>query len=369
MASLIVKATEKCNSNCAYCDVVRKANSGQTMSATVLETLFKRINEFLLARPSEDVTFIWHGGEPLLLGAAYFEQAAAFERAHCPSTAGRIKHCIQTNLTCMTQAHINALRALRMTSIGTSYDPLPNIRGPGDTPDSNWYRERFFKGLELLKQNGIAWGLIYVVTSQSLARPLEVFNYLANLCPGGSFNFNPVLIYDAERRHLSVTPRQFADFLGAIFPTWWRYQGRYPNVQPLRRITDTIRDGIFNLGCCDSGDCAFGHVNIAPDGETSQCGRSADWGLLPYGNIADHSLAEILSDTQRGELAKRDAVLRAGECAGCRFWSMCHGGCPLDAWSVHKEFLHKSEWCESKKMFITDYFEPITGLRFNHHGS
>ncbi|HMD67460.1 MAG TPA: radical SAM protein [Chitinivibrionales bacterium] len=369
MADLIVKVTEKCNSNCAYCDVVRKPRGGETMSFAILETLFRRINEFLLAQPAEEVTFIWHGGEPLLLGPAFLEQAAALERTHCPSTAFRIKHCIQTNLTCLTQEHIPALRALRITSMGTSYDPLPNVRGPGTTPDSEWYRERFFKGLSLLKRNGFAWGIIYVVTRLSLARPLDLFYYLVNLCPGGNFNLNPVLIYDNERKHLAITPREFADFLGALFPVWWKHQGRYPNVQPLRRITDNIRDNIFNLGCCDSGECAYSHVNIAPNGETSQCGRSADWELLPYGNIQQRSLAEILADSQRDELARRNAVLRDGECAGCRFWELCHGGCPLDAWSQHKGFLHKSEWCDSKRMFITDYFEPITGLRFQHHGS
>jgi|WetSurMetagenome_2_1015567.scaffolds.fasta_scaffold00792_7 uncharacterized protein len=368
MASLIVKVTEKCNSNCAYCDVVRKPHGGETMSVDLLETLFKRINEFLLERPREEVSFIWHGGEPLLLGPAYLQKASELERAHCPATMHRIKHCIQTNLTCMTPEYIPAFRALRITSVGTSYDPLPNVRGPGATPDSEWYRKRFFDGLSVLKQNGIAWGIIYVVTRLSLARPLDVFYFLANLCPGGNFNLNPVLIYDDERKNLAITPSEFADFLGAIFPTWWRYQSRYPSVQPLRRITENIRDNVFHLGCCDSGECAYNHVNVAPDGETSQCGRSADWGLLPYGNVKIRSLSEILADSKRDELAKRDAILRDGECAGCRFWAMCHGGCPLDAWSQHKEFLHKSEWCDSRRLFITKYFEPITGLRFHYHG-
>jgi sulfatase maturation enzyme AslB (radical SAM superfamily) len=57
-------------------------------------------------------------------------------------------------------------------------------------------------------------------------------------------------------------------------------------------------------------------------------------------------------------------VIREGECADCRFWELCHGGCPLDAYSQHKSFMHKSEWCASRKLFISKYLEPITGVRF-----
>ena len=39
-------------------------------------------------------------------------------------------------------------------------------------------------------------------------------------------------------------------------------------------------------------------VNVLPDGSASQCGRSADWGLLDYGNLLDRPLAEILRDEQ-----------------------------------------------------------------------
>jgi sulfatase maturation enzyme AslB (radical SAM superfamily) len=52
-----------------------------------------------------------------------------------------------------------------------------------------------------------------------------------------------------------------------------------------------------------------------------------------------------------------------GDCEGCRFWLICHGGCPLDSSAVTKSFQHKSYWCNATKLFLEKYFEPITGLR------
>lgn len=363
MATVIAKITERCNSNCVYCDVVRNRR-GETMTLELLGVLFARIDEYLCAEPRESVEVIWHGGEPLLPGPEYWRQAVGlFERA-CAGTRGRVRHAIQTNLTLLDEGFLPSLRALGITSLGTSYDPVPHIRGPGAAVDSEWYDRRFLEAIALLERNGLRWGMIYVVTRESLRDPMGIFRFLTNLSPEGAITFNPVLIYDEQRRHLAVTAEEHADFLGAIFPTWWASRTRFEGVEPFRSLTQTVVHGVPRLGCADSGDCTYGHVNVAPDGRTSQCGRSSDWGLLDYGSIADRTLAEILHDAQRDELAARTRLLPETECAGCRLWEICHGGCPLDAWSRHRSFAHKSEWCEARRTFVTKYLEPVTGARW-----
>jgi radical SAM protein with 4Fe4S-binding SPASM domain len=165
----------------------------------------------------------------------------------------------------------------------------------------------------------------------------------------GGVNLNPVLIYDEVRKDVAVTPEEFVEFLGAIFPLWWNHRARYPDVEPFKSLVTNIIDGGNRLACVDSGSCTYQHINIAPNGDTSQCGRSADWGLLQYGNIRDRSFDDILHDPQREQLRERLAVIANGDCAGCRMWELCHGGCPLDAWSKHGDFAHKSEWCEARR--------------------
>jgi len=91
--------------------------------------------------------------------------------------------------------------------------------------------------------------------------------------------------------------------------------------------------------------------------------------LLEYGHLSRHSFAEILADPQRKVLLGRNQILREGECRDCRFWSICHGGCPLDAQAGAGSFLQKSPWCTAKRGFIEKYFEPVTGVRFQPQSS
>ena len=369
MATIIVKATEKCNANCYYCDVVRKENTGCSMSVEVLEQLYRRIDEYLKEDPTDVVELLWHGGEPLLLGDKYYQKAAEVQNRYCSKTQNRIKHSMQTNLTCFSETFIPVFKKLGINSLGTSYDPEPNIRGIGKKLNSDTYNRKFMKSLAILDKNAIGWGMIYVVTKRSLKDPVKAFNFLGNLLLSGGFNMNPVLMYDENRQDISVTPEEYVDFLGKIFPIWWKNKERYPDVQPFKGLVDTIVHGNINLGCVDSGSCTYHHINVAPDGETSQCGRSADWGLLQYGNIFDKSLMQILHDEKRDELEVRVGKLYDSDCKGCRFWEICHGGCPLDAWSKHKSFMHKSEWCDARGGFIERYFEPVTGYQYQPTGA
>jgi radical SAM protein with 4Fe4S-binding SPASM domain len=368
MATVILKASERCNSNCVYCDVVFKQHTGADMPLEVLEQMFFRANDFLLARSEERLEILWHGGEPLILGPDYYREAIRLQNCLCPETKGRIRHSIQSNLTLFSEPFVEIFRELGITGVGTSYDPEPHVRGPGKQIDSDTYNRMFMTGLRLIEKNGFSWGMIYVVTKKSLRQPLEVFSFLTNLTLEGRINFNPVLIYDEQRRDIAITPEEYVEFLGAIFPTWWQHRNRYPEVTPFKMLVDCIVHGNLNLGCADSGACSHGYINVAPDGGASHCGRSADWGLLDYGNISDRTFAEILQDQQREQLAARNEILPQGECQGCRFWDLCHGGCPLDAHSRHRSFSHKSEWCEAKKGFIEKYFEPVTGARYEPKG-
>jgi len=363
MAVIIFKPSEKCNSNCVYCDVIVNKDMQIKMPFPILEDVFIKINEFLISKPHEKMQLVWHGGEPCLLGVEYFEKAIEIQDKHCPTTKNRIEHAVQSNLTIITQQYIDVFKKLGIRSIGTSFEPIPNMRGFGATRDSLRYNKQFFKGTNLLNENNIGWGFIYVVTKRALERPLEIFNYLVNLRLRGGFMFNPVLIYRDDNHNLAITPEEFADFLGTIFPTWWKFRKRYPEVNPFRSYVENIISNKRSLGCEFSGRCAYHWAYIGPSGEVSHCGRAGDWNLIDYGNIKDRSLIEIFNDPQRDNLIKRIEILPTGECADCNLWGICHGGCPLDSKHKYNDFEHKTKWCTSYKIFMEKYFTPITGVK------
>jgi len=365
MKTIIFKATDLCNSNCIYCHAVRKEDASiKIMPLDVLEQFFIRADEFLRKDPEETLKIIWHGGEPLMLGPDYFYRALEFKRRHCRETGGRISFDMQSNLTLFSREYVDVLREMNIQSFGTSFELLPGIRGRGGKEGSDRYNRQFIEALSLLEEEGFSWGIIYVVTKPALKEHLLLFRALTNFVPTASVMFNPVTFYRERPDEIAITAEEFVDFLGAIFPEWWRHRDRYPGVDPFKSLVENIMEGSDSLICVDSGRCADTHLSVTPDGTIWQCGRSSDWGLMRYGSILDHSLPEIMNHPGKELLRKRTARLREGECGGCRFWDICHGGCPLDALAENGSVMHKSPWCWAKKGLIENYFEPVTGLRY-----
>ena len=234
MPTIIFKATEACNSNCIYCDVVKRKKP-QTISLEVLELAYQKINEYLEMFTDQTMQVIWHGGEPCMAGIDLYKNALKYQEQYCPRTKERIQYAVQSNLTIINQEFIDVFRAMGIDSIGTSYEPVHGLRGLGKERNSLLYNQRFFQGINLLEKNNIGWGFIYVVTRKVLDRPLDILYHLTNLRLRGGFIIHPVLIYDNEDAdNVGVKDEEYADFLGTMFKEWWAHRDRFPEVDPFR---------------------------------------------------------------------------------------------------------------------------------------
>ncbi len=333
------------------------------MPLDLLETVFYRINEYLSKHPEEEILIIWHGGEPLLLGIPYFEKAAQFQETYCPESGKRIRHAIQSNLTLLTEDYIPLFRRLRIDTVGSSYDPDPHIRGFGRSRDTQAYNRAFLRSTDLLEKNGINWGIIYVVTKRTLIDPVSTFNILCNLKPDGGFIMNPVIISNEGLMEYAITPEEYADFLGVIFPVWYAHLDRYKKVEPFSSLLSNVTRQGRSLSCEDSGRCAMRHWSIDSTGNVSQCGRSSDLGIMNWGGICEMSIDEMMKDKGLIELEKRSMRLKETDCKGCALFPICHGGCPIDGYVRYGSVSRKTGWCGAKKRFIAKYFEPVTSLK------
>ena len=94
--------------------------------------------------PKERITLVWHGGEPLLLGIDYFNKAYEFQEKHVGENKHRIDHAIQSNMTLYNSEFGEIFKEMNITSVGTSFDPIPGIPGPGPNHNSKAYNQMFF---------------------------------------------------------------------------------------------------------------------------------------------------------------------------------------------------------------------------------
>jgi uncharacterized protein len=362
MLTLITKPTDQCNAACVYCSVGDKARIKTRMSQDTLRLFFERIREFL-SDTSESVYVTWHGGEPLLLGSAFYESVAQIEEELVGPYRDRIQHTMQSNLTLLDDSYRRIFRLLRIEQVGSSFEFVPGLRGLGTKVDWQLYNRKFFDAIAKLDEWGVGWGIVYVVTSRSVHRPEDVANYCLNLTgTRGTIRINPLYLEGSARRpevsDLGVTPEEYGHFLGRVFRVWFSRRESATAMEPLRGYYDYYL-GRSDTQCCDeSGSCGRSHLGIDPEGNIYQCGRSMDADVLKYGNLTTDSFRSVWDHPLKQLLLGRSDALAGTECLKCECYDWCHGGCPVDGYLYKNDWFKSTNLCEARRIFFTQYFLP-----------
>lgn len=364
MITLIVKPTEFCNADCTYCSVAEKPEKKKRMSLATLEKLMERIREYLAPDPQRRVGITWHGGEPALMGVDFFKTAGILQKEVLGADAHKLQHSIQSNLTVMSDELAECYVELGITSVGSSYDLSPGVRTIGD---SDKYNRKFFRGLEIIHRHGIGTGIIFVVTSRVVDRPVETMIFLTNLLgkrARGHFRLNPMYMEGEallQEHNLSITAEQYGHFLGKAYQYWYPRRHILCGVAPFAGLSQIV-DGIpTQMSCEEVGSCGDTHLSVAPNGDIYQCGRAMDNNILNYGNIYNQTFEQTFDMPLKKSLMRRSSKLRVSDCASCDLWEYCHGGCPIDGHIAYHEWQHKTYYCGTKHILFPKYIYPLHG--------
>ena len=374
--TIIFKATECCNASCVYCSVGDKSSKPERMSLELARVFWRRVAEYLRADTKRVVNVTWHGGEPTLMGADFFNATRHIIKEELGSDVSRLSHGMQSNLTLLDDELIEELRLLGLQSVGTSYEYAEGLRGLGPRTDWKEYNRRFFEGLARLRRHGMGVGAIYVVTARTVDRPEQTMIFLQNLLGKagfGQFRIN-ALYHEGEatlsaNAELAVTPEQFGNFLGRAFVHWYPRRQLLSGVAPFQGIYLALTGNSRWLSCEEAGQCGTTHVAVSPTGEIYQCGRSVDNGSFRYATLAECSFDEVFELSAKRELIERSKRLQESQCKECTIWAYCHGGCPIDSRIYHGDPYHKTFFCESRRIFIEQYVQPLLrkeGLLADH---
>ena len=279
-----------CNLACEYCYYLEKSrlypdDSNRILSDELLE-LF--IRQYLEAQTTPEVLFTWHGGEPLMRPISFYRKALQLQ---------------------------------------AKYARRPAV-------------SKVMKGIELLKKHGVEYNAMAVVNDYNADFPLEFYHFFKSI--GCRYiQFTPIverLGSHADGTRLaspgeqtptlapfSITPRQWGDFLCAIFDEWVQHDVSHYYIQ----LFDATLANWFGIapGLCSVAETC-GHAGVMEyNGDVYSC----DHFVFPeyrLGNIRSESLTAMMySERQRtfGE-AKKTALPR--QCRECEFLFACHGECP-----------------------------------------
>ena len=370
ITTIIVKSTENCNSNCVYCSVEGKELGTVKMTDGVLEDFTVRIKEYLQAHPERRVNVVWHGGEPLLMGRNFYEKVVEVQDRVLGPLMWRLSNNMQSNILLYNETFEEVFEKLGINYVGTSYEYVEKLRGLGRNVDSELYNRQFFAAAAKLKKRKIGLGVIYVVTSKAVHKPVETINLLANLSGNifdMSIRLNPVYregeAKKSELAYLYVTAEEYGHFTGKAFVHWYNRRHIFPKIQPFQGFIDRFLDPSAALTCDEAGICGQTHLGVDAHGNIYQCGRAMDAGLLKYGNIKDNNFDNVFDNAQKTNLDMRNEILAKGECSQCRFFDYCNGGCPVDSYNYFDEWHKKTYFCETRKIFFEQYFEPVMGIK------
>lgn len=91
--TVVIKPTNECNLSCKYCCVEKTAEQGRMTSATL-----EKATEQIMTLPGTNrIRWIWHGGEPALMGVDFFEEAVTLQRRYLKGHS--VRNGIQSNAT------------------------------------------------------------------------------------------------------------------------------------------------------------------------------------------------------------------------------------------------------------------------------
>ena len=188
---MLKPAGSLCNLDCRYCYYLDKASLyGGREPIMSEELLEKDISDYIGSCDVPEVTFNWHGGEPLLAGIDFYRKAIALERKYAD---GKVVHnTLQTNGTLVTPEWAD-LFASNGFLVGISID------GPQYVHDA--YRssktgipsfDKVMRGLVTLIRGGVQFNTLTAVSKASEGRGVEIYQFLKSL--GSQFmQFLPVV--------------------------------------------------------------------------------------------------------------------------------------------------------------------------------
>lgn len=346
--TVIVKVASTCNLGCIYCYATDRLGKVLPDSYMKRETLRELVRQ-VVSLDKSFINFIWHGGEPLLVGRGFFEAAITFQnefkRPH-----QRIANSIQTNGMLLNSEWANFLKANDF-SIGLSVDGPALVhdmqRRTGNNKPSF---ERVSAGISTLKEHQIGFGALAVVTRHSPNYINEVFDFVKKQA-FQSIDFLPYVEFDPISQRitdLSITPIDFAEFMNKLFDIWYELDNPLIKIRYFDNIMVAL-SGETPPTCTFNGNCSK-FLAIAPSGDLYHC----DWFIGQkdkcFGNIWENSISSLIrSDKYMDYIAQINSP--KVECQTCKWKAVCNGGCSYHR-SIQGTFQSPYYFCQSRKQII-----------------
>jgi radical SAM protein with 4Fe4S-binding SPASM domain len=350
----VLNMTQQCNLSCKYCYVDADITKSNFMT---FETAIRIIDEMLLINHArnEKTTILFHGGEPFL----NFEVMRRVAEYYAGIDEKDINFELQTNATLLTPEHIEFIKKCNV-NVGISLDGAKDIHDKNRVTQNGYGSfDMVMKGIELLKQNNINFGVIVVLTKQNCRQVDDIFDLLVKLGIR-SFSINPVFYggrCSENIDEIAVTGDELFAAYKTLVDKIITYNTDKPSSKEkvqeriLKYITRNIITAEPSFMCMRT-PCGAGIDTVAFDvnGDVYICDDFIHQSEYNIGNVYHQKLSEILKHDTVSNFTQC-TINQDENCSVCTWRKFCNGICPSHRLYFRKTGRNNVE-CEFRRKLI-----------------
>jgi uncharacterized protein len=330
---LILQGSPFCNINCDYCYLPARADRSRMSFETLAATIRWVVREELAA---ENLTVVWHAGEPLVLPVSWYRDAAAVIRRETPGNRG-FPHSIQTNGMLINDEWCDFFLDEHV-NVGVSIDgPAWLHDARRRTRSGKGTHEAALRGISILQRRGIPFHVICVITESTLSAADELMTFfLSRNITRIGFNIEEIEGVN-PRSSLAVgdVDKRFREFFGTLIDCALRHTTPV-DLREVEMMGRTLTDPLYGLRTGNSLNTPFETVTISWAGDIftfspELAGLHTDqYTSFAVGNVKDACLSDIVISERFRTLASEIRVGVQHCKSSCEYFNVCGGGAPVN---------------------------------------
>jgi len=350
-STIIAKTTHGCNQNCKYCMIFEDADKSFMDSITLENTIVKTAD---FNKEFGSSGFIWHGGEPLLMGLDFYKQVIEIQNK-IPNH--KFRNSIQTN-GILLENYIDFF-VKNNFHVGISLDGIEETHNylrplKNNQPSFN----KTLNAIKLAKKHKIGGGVIMVLNKITAAKINEIYDFFKENEINHQLNPQIPAGQALVNKDLGLDSVTVGNIMKDYFDKWFNdYTEPILHVDPFTHIMYNLgvsqnKKLILNypISCTHSNNCSSNFFSVGPNGDIYPCGRFNGDKEFYMGNININSLFEANESKVQEIFKQREKGL--DECKECDYVRICNSGCPDNAYLFHKKILAKDGLCAAYKILF-----------------